>query len=194
MKMEEKLMKRKIESFDEFLIDQHVQLFTLEESKIHLFKSNKNTIHEDIIVKALKIKTKYLCADVVGMDAIAEVVESMMMEAYRSNVVIKPEKFGNLLGTNHKLISDNKADIGDDAIELDNLSTKIYLSQLDTWQVPYALIKIHTTLFNNSAIAIQTKVNGTAINFYGTEFETAEPSLSLAVKSFVDYVASGVKK
>ena len=155
---------------------------------------NSLQVHKDIIVKALKIKTKYLCADVVGMDAIAEVVESMMMEAYRSNVVIKPEKFGNLLGTNHKLISDNKADIGDDAIELDNLSTKIYLSQLDNWQVPYALIKIHTTLFNNAAIAIQTKVNGTAINFYGTEFETAEPSLSLAVKSFVDYVASGVKK
>lgn len=155
---------------------------------------NSLQVHKDIIVKALKIKTKYLCADVVGMDAIAEVVESMMMEAYRSNVVIKPEKFGNLLGTNHKLISDNKADIGDDAMELDNLSTKLYLSRLDNWQVPYALIKIHTTLFNNAAIAIQTKVNGTAINFYGTEFETAEPSLSLAVKSFVDYVASGVKK
>lgn len=155
---------------------------------------NSLQVHKDIIVKALKIKTKYLCSDVVGMDAIAEVVESMMMEAYRSNVVIKPEKFGNLLGTNHKLISDNKADIGDDVMELDNLSTKLYLSQLDNWQVPYALIKIHTTLFNNAAIAIQTKVNGTAINFYGTEFETAEPSLSLAVKSFVDYVASGVKK
>lgn len=155
---------------------------------------NSLQVHKDIIVKALKIKTKYLCADVVGMDAIAEVVESMMMEAYRSNVVIKPEKFGNLLGTNHKLISDNKADIGDDAMELDNLSTKLYLSRLDNWQVPYALIKIHTTLFNNAAIAIQTKINGTAINFYGTEFETAEPSLSLAVKSFVNYVASGVKK
>lgn len=60
MKMEEKLMKRKIESFDEFLIDQHVQLFTLEESKIHLFKSNKNTIHEDIIVKALIRNSVYL--------------------------------------------------------------------------------------------------------------------------------------
>ena len=58
--MEEKLMKRKIESFDEFLIDQHVQMFTLEESKIHLFKSNKNAIHEDIIVKALIRNNVYL--------------------------------------------------------------------------------------------------------------------------------------
>jgi len=52
---------------------------------------------------------------------------------------------------------------------------------------------MHTVIFNDASIAVKVQINVDAVNYYGSEYETSEPSTSLEVKSFVDYVASCVK-
>jgi hypothetical protein len=156
---------------------------------------NSLQMHREVLKQALAIKTKYLAKVLDADDSVTEVINTMLIEAYKNNLRINLDGIGNLIGTNHKLLSSNPNEVGENPAELIGGSgDKVYCAVMEPWQVPYSLIKIHITIFNNSSIAIKTSINSSALNFYGNEFQTSEPSLALAIKSYVDYVASCIKK
>lgn len=157
---------------------------------------NSLKAHQDIIDKALAVKTKYLGnGKILNTEQdVVEVVQDMFIEAYKMNSYINLQSLGKLVGTPYNLISDNINDVGDNALTIDIGSRELYMARPEEWQVIHVLLKIHTTLFNNNAIAIKTRVNKDAVNFYANEFRTSEPSLALAVRSFVDYIALSYSK
>ncbi|MBO5388280.1 MAG: hypothetical protein J6A59_09100 [Lachnospiraceae bacterium] len=154
----------------------------------------KNSLkaHEDILVRPTVVKTKYLTRILDSYEAVVEVIEQMIVEASKVNKV-NLKAIGNVVGENRRLISENADEVGDN-IMIEATDVPMYVAKVADWQILHSLIKIHTTLFNNTAIALKTNVSVNAINFYGKQFETSEPSFSLAVKSFVDYVALSVKE
>lgn len=149
--------------------------------------------HKEIIVEAVAVKTKYLAKVLNTDEDYKEVVEQMLTESARFGRV-DFNAIGNVIGETHKILSDNTYDIGNNYVELNVAGNYYYLAKVEKWQVLHSLIKLHTAIFNDTAIAVKTVISTDAINFYGTEFETSEPSLSLAVKSFSDYVALKVKR
>lgn len=155
---------------------------------------NSLRIHKEVLGKSLAIKTKYLGKVLETKEDLVEVVTQMMLEATKISNNINIKSIGNVIGEDYKLLSENADEVGENALEVSYRGETIYLADIEDWQVVHSLIKIHTTLFNNAAIAIKSLVNLNAIKFYGEEFETPEPSMSLAVKSFVDYVALCIKQ
>ena len=118
----------------------------------------------------------------------------MLLEATGDNLTIDYTAIGNVIGESYKILSSSEFEVSPEHSAITSLGGVIYMSYIEPWQIMHTLIKVHTTIFNNTSIAIKELVNVDAINFYGKEFETSEPSLALAVKSFVDYIALNVKK
>lgn len=156
----------------------------------------KNSLkaHKEILLKVQAVKTRYLGKVVNNQSDLVEIVEQMLLESEKANVDIHKINFGAVIGTGYKIISNNENEVGPDALEVHYRNETMYMASLEDWQVVHSLIKIHTSIFNDSAIAIKTIVSADAINFYGEQYETSEPSLSLAVKSFVDYISLNVKE
>ena len=155
----------------------------------------KNSLqaHKDIIVDSVAIKTKYLAKILNNEADLVESIEQLLLEASKFGTP-NLNAIGNVIGESYKIISDSQFDVGIDPLQIGFNGKTLYMARLENWQILHSLIKMHTTLFGNTAIAIKTVVNADAINFYGQNFETSEPSLSLAVKSFADYVALNVKR
>lgn len=156
----------------------------------------KNSLqaHKDILVNSLAIKTKYLAKVLEKQSDVVEVIEQMLLEATGDNLTIDYTAIGNVIGESYKIVSSSEFDVSPEHSSITSLGGVVYVSYIEPWQIMHTLIKVHTTIFNNTSIAIKELVNVDAINFYGKEFETSEPSLALAVKSFVDYIALNVKK
>ena len=156
---------------------------------------NSLRVHKEILVKPLAIKTKYM-QKVIGSDAdIKETITNMLTVASNNGRSVDYSMFGNLLGTGKKLLSVNAGDVGENPYELDMIGEKVYCARMEEWQVTHSLIRIHTTLFNDTAIAIKNNVNLSALDFYAHgEFKTVEPSLAFAVRSFTRYIESCVKR
>lgn len=155
---------------------------------------NSLKVHKEIFNKALAIKTKYLAKTIDSMESVVEIISNMLNEAHNNNIQINYKAIGNVIGESCGLLSMVESDVSENHYTINVFGDNIYCSSIEDWQIPHSLIKVHTTLFNNTAIAIKTSVNADAINFYGRQFETSEPSLGLAVNSFVDYVSSCVKE
>lgn len=165
---------------------------------------NSLQVQKEILSNIVAVKTKYIGkvihssegsdgALVNSNEDIAEVFSKMLMEARANGTNIDPKDICTVIGTGYKLMSYNENDVAPDHMEMSIEGEKIYISKLENWQMVESLVKVHTVLFNNTGIAIKIHTNVDAINFYGTQFCTAEPTLSLAVNSLVNYVTSCFK-
>jgi hypothetical protein len=190
-----------LREFTEYVVDNQVR----EKTSVAILKGEmfdritvtKNSLkaHRDIIKKVEAVKTKEVAKKLDTVKDLQETVAEMIQSYINQNNHvdnIRYAAFGVALGTSYRLISENPAEVGPDPIPLELINKTVYMCNLQEWQIVYALIKVHTVLFNNGGIAIKTSVDQNAINFYGEEFESSEPALSLAVKSFVDYVALSI--
>lgn len=156
---------------------------------------NSLRVHKEILVKPLAIKTKYMQKTIAEDSDIVEIISNMITVARGEGVNVNYSMFGNLLGTNKKLLSSNIEDVGDNPYEIDLVNEIVYCARMEEWQITHSLIRIHTILFNNTSIAIKNNVNLTALEFYDEgEFKTVEPSLAFAVKSFTRYIQSCIRK
>lgn len=165
---------------------------------------NSLQVQKEILSNIVAVKTKYIGkvihssegpdgALVNSNEDVAEVFSKMLMEARANGTNIDPRDICTVIGTGYKLMSYNENDVAPDHMEMNIEGEKIYISKLENWQMVESLVKVHTVLFNNTGIAIKIHTNVDAINFYGTQFCTAEPTLSLAVNSLVNYVTSCFK-
>ena len=165
---------------------------------------NSLQVQKEILSNIVAVKTKYIGkvihssegsdgALVNSNEDVAEVFSKMLMEARANGTNIDPKDICTVIGTGYKLMSYNENDVAPDHMEMSIEGEKIYISKLENLQMVESLVKVHTVLFNNTGIAIKIHTNVDAINFYGTQFCTAEPTLSLAVNSLVNYVTSCFK-
>ena len=155
---------------------------------------NSLKVHKEIFNKALAIKTKYLGVVLDKDEKVYEVICDTLQAANNSGLPIDFKAIGNVIGENYLLVSNEEHKVSPEHTEYNILGQTIYISKLEDWQVPHSFIKVHTTLFNNTAIAVKTSINSDAVNYYCSKFETSEPSLGLAVNSFADYVADCIKE
>ena len=154
---------------------------------------NSLKVHRELFNNVLAVKTKYLVKALNTREDLVDIVSEMIIEAENVAAINSLSNIGNVVGESHKLISKDSTEVGDKPIEIVGQAGTYYLATIEDWQVVHSLLKIHTTLFNNMAIALKTSINMEALHFFKTQFETSEPSLSLAVKSIIDYVESCIK-
>lgn len=160
-----------------------------------LISRNSLQIHKDILKRTLAVKTKYVSRliDYANQeDELKQIVSAMIAEAEKQGKEVLKCNTGYVVGEQYKLLSDNKEEVGEEALEIEVGNEVYYLAHLDDWQIAESLIKMHVALFNNTSIAVKEQIDADAINYYGSEFLTSEPSTSLAIQSFVRYVASCV--
>ena len=149
--------------------------------------------HKDIFINVSAVKTKYFVKQSITKQDIPGIISEIINEGYKQCSNVSYDKIGNVIGEGYRIASLNQEDVSSNYKAYTIAGNTVYISELEDWQIPHALIKLHTTLFLNTAIAIKTSINVDAVNYYGGEFETTEPSLSLATKSLADYIARCAK-
>lgn len=158
-----------------------------------IITKNSLQVFEDVLIKALAVKTKYMAMFINDAKSFPDIAKNMIAEAINNNLNVNIGAVGYLLGEQKMMLSTNQADVGENATALVFDDNTIFCAEVKEWQIVPSLIRLHAVLFNNANIAIKTQINIDAVNFYGSEYETSEPSSSLAIKSFVDYIANCVK-
>jgi predicted nucleic acid-binding Zn-ribbon protein len=154
---------------------------------------NSLSMHKEIFIKALAIKTKYLAKVLNTQEDVAGAIKEILEHAHEAGAIVNVNAIGNLVGTHYKIISNNRAEVSEQCYEIQCSHGTFYCSAMEEWQVTHSLIKIHTTIFNDTAIAVKNQISLDAVKFYREQFMTSEPSLALAVKSFIDYLGSCIK-
>lgn len=155
---------------------------------------NSLQVHKQIITNTVAVKTNYLAKEIKNEEDFIETVRLMVCEARKNSENINVRAVGNVIGEQRKLITDNPNEASDNAVQVNADGLIIYIEKIQNWQIPLSLIKIQTALLQNEMIVIKINVGLDALDFFATEFEVVEPSLSLAVSSFVNYISSCVKK
>lgn len=159
-----------------------------------IVSENSLRVHKDVILSTLAVKTKYLERSLSDQSEFASIAEDMLNWAAHNNMEINFAKIGPVLGKNYKIASSDSSEVGPNNTQIDVRGHKVYVTNVENWQIPTALIKMHTAITNNTSIAIRVRINADAVNYYGREYDTSEPSASLAITSYVNYVASCVKQ
>lgn len=159
-----------------------------------IVSENSLRVHKDVILGTLAIKTKYLQKSISDPSEFASIVEEMIEWAAANNMDINLNKIGPVLGKNYKIMAVNSDDVGPDHTQIEVKGRTIYVTNVENWQIPTSLIKIHTAITGNTSIVLKVRINADAVNYYGSEYDTSEPSASLAITSYVNYVASCVKQ
>lgn len=156
----------------------------------------KNSLqaHKAIIKNTLAVKTNYLAKVLNNENDFVDIIKAIITEAIMNGQYGNINSIGNVIGEQYKLVSDNPTEVSSNCARIDINGKELYVSIVDNWQMPLSIIKTHTALLANTSIAVKLSINTQALNFYLTEFDVAEPSLSLAVTSFCNYIKSCVKQ
>lgn len=155
----------------------------------------KNSLqaHRAIFKETLAVRTNYLAKMINNANDFVDVIRGIMTEAFNTNQYTNINSIGNVIGEQYKLVSENPMEVSSNSVKIDINGREFYISIVENWQMPLSIIKTHTALLANTSIAVKLNINSQALNFYLTEFEVAEPSLSLAVSSFCNYVQSCIR-
>ena len=156
----------------------------------------KNSLqaHKAIIKNTLAVKTNYLAKVLNNENDFVDIIKAIIAEAMMNGQYPNINGIGNVIGEQYKLVSNNPTEVSEHCAKIDINGNELYVSIVDNWQMPLSIIKTHTALLANTSIAVKLSINTQALNFYLTEFDVAEPSLSLAVTSFCNYMKSCVKQ
>lgn len=156
----------------------------------------KNSLkaHMNVLGNTVAVKTNYTKRTTRNDEDFFLVIQDIMSEAAKNGVMPNVESVGNVIGEGYRLLSTDESHVAPEHETLSVLGTNVFVSKVAEWQKPLSIIKVHTTLLNNTSIAVKTNVNSQALDFYLNEFEAAEPSLSLAVLSFVRYINNNTKR
>lgn len=155
----------------------------------------KNSLqaHKAIFKNTLAVRTNYLAKVINNESDFVDIIKAIITEASMNGQYANINSIGNVIGEQYKLVSENPTETNDNSIKIDVNGREMYVSVVENWQMPLSIIKTHTALLANTSIAVKLSINSQALNFYLTDFEVVEPSLSLAVSSFCNYVKSCIK-
>lgn len=156
-----------------------------------LVTKNSLRAHKDVLLNVEAVN-KFGLIKLEGTKDLAKVIQVMLQKLSDDHYNIDCNTIGNVIGENYRIVSTDESAVGRQHEQINVNGTTYYVSVVEPWQLVHCLVKAQISLFRDSNIVLKTLINADAANFYSGDFETTEPSLSLAIKSFVNYVGSCV--
>ena len=147
-----------------------------------------------IIKSTVAVKTSLMGVVLKDSESVSGAIAELVMNGINDGRSIDAGRIGNVLGESYRIISFDENDVNENHTSIETRLGTLYISDLEQWQIIHAMIKLQSTIFNNNNIVLKCIIDVDALNFYGTEFKTVEPSLSIAVQSFTDYMATHQSK
>ena len=146
-----------------------------------------------IVKCTIAVKTAAIGIVLRDKQSVNSAIAEFIFNAIEDGREVNAARIGNVLGENYRIISFDENDVSVEHTSIETKLGDIFISSLEQWQILHAMIKLQSTLFNNKNIVLKSIIDIDALNFYGEEFKTAEPSLSVAIQSFTDYISTHIK-
>lgn len=158
-----------------------------------IFTHNALNIHSQLIRNAVGVRTKYMSQTIASYDDFLNTVKLLVTNANNNGIDDTIICRCTTLDGRNKLVSTNPDEVGVDGKAIEVNDKTYYVSKVDTWEVAESLLRLHTDVYNDTAIAIKIMLRNNILNFINSEFYTSEPSLALAVYSFRNYINNLLK-
>ena len=158
-----------------------------------IFTHNALNIHSQLIRTAVGVKTKYMSQTIASYDDFLNTIKLLITNALNNNIDNNIICRCTTLDGKYKLVSTDQNEVSEGYREVEINENIYYVSKIENWEIAESLLRIHTDVYNDTAIAIKVMLRNSILNFINTEFYTSEPSLALAVYSFKNYINGVIK-
>ena len=157
-----------------------------------IFTKNSMVAHAELIENCLAVKLPYAQTATQSFDDFARLYGAMINHAKEAGVEIDENEIGNAINSPYKIISRGTEELAEEKfiVKNDDIEDVWCASQLEQWQYVYAVIKMYSVIHKSKKLAIKVAIDADAFDFYRNRFETCEPSLSIAVYTITEYIAS----
>ena len=152
-----------------------------------------NNIYSKIMGKCVAVKTKYMQTVIDSSDKFLDVVQRIMENGIDNGAPLDFKSIGNVVGEDYLLVSDNENDVSESHSEVLVGGDRIYVSDVESWQVPFEIIKLHTNLANDANIAVKNTYRVGALDYYSNKFITRNPEKALAVRGLTDCLLNSIR-
>ena len=164
-----------------------------------MITKNSLSMLRNTIGTTMAVKTNYMKGVIRPEnkdDDFSEIIKKIICEATKNVGIenIRLESVGNVIGESYKFISTDESAVKSECIQINANGLICYVSLVEDWQIPLSILKTHNTLLNDTQIIIKTQISSSAMDFYNKEFESSEPSFTLAVKSMANYINGCIKQ
>lgn len=103
-------------------------------------------------------------------------------------IEFKPEIIGKVLGEDCSVISTDISEVSVDNREIQVSDTTYYISDMESWQYIYFIIKLYAVCNKSRDIEFTVEIDESSYNIYLDNRIDLDPSLGLSVKTFIDYI------
>lgn len=158
-----------------------------------IFTHNSLGVHSQLIKMAVGVKTKYMSQTIASYDDFVNTVGLLVTNALNNKIDNNIICRCTTLDGTYKLVSDNEADVSARHKQIEANGQIYFVSFVENWEIAESLLRIHTDIYNDTAIAIKVLLKNNMLGFINNEFYTSEPSLALAVYSFRNYINNAIK-
>ena len=142
---------------------------------------------------AVGVKTKYMAQTIASYDDFVNNVKLLVTNALNNHIDKSIISRCTTLDGKYKLVSIDETQVSANHREIETNGEIFYISFIENWEIAESLLRIHTDIYNDTAIAIKVILRNNILNFINSDFYTSEPSLALAIYSFRNYINGAVK-
>ena len=150
-------------------------------------------IQANLFEKCAAVKTNYMTLKIEDENDVISVITKIIEQGLDEGNEIDTLAVGKVLDSDYMIISESATTVSTSFVTLNVRGKAYFVSEMEEWQLIYALIKLHYVVCKNKSIGLNVKVNVEAYEFYTTEFRVSDPSFRLAVRSIVEYVKDRIK-
>ena len=158
-----------------------------------IFTHNSLNVHSQLIKMAVGVKTKYMAQTIASYDDFVNNVKLLVTNALNNHIDKSIISRCTTLDGKYKLVSIDETQVSANHREIETNGEIFYISFIENWEIAESLLRIHTDIYNDTAIAIKVILRNNILNFINSDFYTSEPSLALAIYSFRNYINGAVK-
>ena len=161
-----------------------------------IFTKNSMVAHAELFESCLAVKLPYAQTATQSFDDFARLYGAMINHAKEAGVEIDENEIGKAINSPYKIISRGTEELAEEkfVVKNDDIEDVWCASQLEQWQYVYAVIKMYSVIHKSKKLAIKVAIDADAFDFYRNRFETCEPSLSIAIYTFTEYIASKMQQ
>lgn len=149
---------------------------------------NSMIAHRDIIKRVVAVKSDKISMAVRSDDDYIKVIKVLFDKANESGADINLDNIGYIVNDTRRIVYNNPDEITGTFKEFESDDLIFYVPDMEVYQYIYSLIKIQAGLFMNKKIAVKAEIDLDALEFYNSSFESCEPSLTLAISEFVNFI------
>ncbi|MBO5386789.1 MAG: hypothetical protein J6A59_01415 [Lachnospiraceae bacterium] len=149
---------------------------------------NSMIAHHDILKRVVAVKSEKISIAVRSDSDYIKVFKALFDKANESGADINLDNIGYIINDTRKIVYNNSDEIEGTFKEFESDDLTYYVPDMEVYQYIYSLIKVQAGLFMNKKIAVKAEIDLDALEFYNTSFESCEPSLTLAISEFVNFI------